>query len=111
MTVPVSWYLILSALLFALGTIGALTRRNGITIFLSIELMLNSVNLSLVAFARTAATRYGHLQLAAAYHGKLIVFFVLAVAAAEAAVGLALFIAIYRNRRTIDVNRMNLMRW
>lgn len=101
MTVPVSWYLLLSAVLFAIGAAGALTRRNGISIFLSIELMLNAGNLSLIAYAR----QWGD------HTGQLIVFFVMAVAAAEAAVGLALFIAIYRHRRTIDVNRMNLMRW
>lgn len=101
MTVPISWYLLLAAALFAIGTLGVLTRRNGITIFLSIELMLNSVNLSLVAYSR----------LLEQHTGQLIVFFVLAVAAAEAAVGLALFIAVYRHRHTIDVNRMNLMRW
>ena len=99
--IPVSWYLLLSALLFAIGTVGALTRRNGITIFLSIELMLNSVNLTLVAYSRLLDDRTG----------QLVVFFVLAVAAAEAAVGLALFIAVYRQRRTIDLNRINLMRW
>lgn len=99
--VPVSWYLLLSALLFAIGAAGALTRRNGISIFLSIELMLNAANLSIVAFARQLGD----------HTGQLIVFFVMAVAAAEAAVGLALFIAVYRQRRTIDVNRMNLMRW
>jgi NADH-quinone oxidoreductase subunit K len=99
--VPVSWYLLLAALLFAIGTAGALTRRNGITIFLSIELMLNSVNLTLVAYSRLLADQTG----------QVLVFFVLAVAAAEAAVGLALFIAIYRHRRTIDLNRMNLLRW
>lgn len=99
--VPVSWYLLLAALLFAIGTVGALTRRNGITIFLSIELMLNSVNLTLVAYSRMLGDQTG----------QVLVFFVLAVAAAEAAVGLALFIAIYRHRRTIDLNRMNLLRW
>ena len=101
MTVPLSWYLLLAAALFAIGAVGALTRRNGITIFLSIELMLNAANLTLVAYSRL----YGE------HTGQLIVFFVLAVAAAEAAVGLALFIAIYRHGRTIDVNRLNLMRW
>lgn len=101
MTVPVTWYLLLAAALFAIGTAGVLTRRNGITIFLSIELMLNAVNLSFVAYSRML----GELT------GQLVVFFVLAVAAAEAAVGLALFIAIYRHRRTLDINRMNLMRW
>ncbi|HYG61264.1 MAG TPA: NADH-quinone oxidoreductase subunit NuoK [Thermoanaerobaculia bacterium] len=99
--VPVSWYLLLSALLFAIGTAGALTRRNGISVFLSIELMLNAANLSLVAFARQFDE----------HTGQVIVFFVMAVAAAEAAVGLALFIAVYRQRRTIDINRINLMRW
>jgi len=101
MTAPISWYFLLAAALFVIGTLGALTRRNGITIFLSIELMLNSVNLILVACSRLL----GDLQ------GELIVLFVMAVAAAEAAVGLALFIAIYRHRHTIDTDRMNLMRW
>ena len=100
-SVPISWYLILAAALFSIGAAGALTRRNGITIFLSVELMLNAANLTLVAYAR----QFGE------HTGQLIVFFVMAVAAAEAAVGLALFIAIFRQRRTIDVNRMNLMRW
>ena len=99
--VPVSWYLLLAAVLFAIGTAGALTRRNGITIFLSVELMLNAANLTLVAYARQLGD----------HTGQIIVFFVMAVAAAEAAVGLALFIAVFRHRRTIDVNRMNLMRW
>ncbi len=101
MTVPVSWYLVLAGALFAIGTAGVLTRRNGITIFLSIELMLNSVNLTLVAYSRLWND----------HTGQLIVLFVLAVAAAEAAVGLALFIALYRHRKTLDINRMNLMRW
>jgi NADH-quinone oxidoreductase subunit K len=99
--VPISWYLLLSAVLFAIGTIGALTRRNGISIFLSVELMLNAANLTLVAYARQLDQ----------HTGQVIVFFVMAVAAAEAAVGLALFIAVFRQRHTIDVNRMNLMRW
>ena len=100
-SVPVSWYLLLAAALFAIGTIGALTRRNGISIFLSIELMLNAANLTLVAYSRQLDDRTG----------QLIVFFVMAVAAAEAAVGLALFIAVFRQQHTIDVNRMKLMRW
>lgn len=99
--VPATWYLALAALLFGIGSFGALTRRNGITIFLSIEMMLNAVNLSLVAYSR----QLGDLT------GQMVVFFVLAVAAAEAAVGLALFIAIFRHRRTIDMNRINLLRW
>jgi NADH-quinone oxidoreductase subunit K len=101
MTVPVSSYLLLAGVLFAIGTAGALTRRNGITIFLSIELMLNAANLVLVSYSRL------WLDLT----GQLVVFFVMAVAGAEAAVGLALFIAIFRQRRTIDLNRINLMRW
>jgi NADH-quinone oxidoreductase subunit K len=100
-SVPISWYLLLAAALFAIGAAGALTRRNGITIFLSIELMLNSVNLTLIAYSRLLED----------LTGQLVVLFVLAVAAAEAAVGLALFIAVYRHRRTIDLNRINLMRW
>ena len=100
-SVPVSWYLMLSGALFVLGAIGALTRRNGISIFLSIELMLNAANLTLAAYSRLHGDRAG----------QMVVFFALAVAAAEAAVGLALFIAVYRHGRTIDVNRMNLMRW
>ena len=107
--VPMTWYLTLAALLFAIGAFGALTRRSGITIFLSIELMLNSVNLWIVAYARIVGERSG--DLAAALNGQILVLFVVAVAAAEAAVGLALFIAIYRNRQTIDINRINLMRW
>ncbi len=101
MTVPIAWYMVLATVLFAIGTVGALTRRNGITIFLSIELMLNAVNLLIVAYSRLLGDQAG----------QVIVFFVLAVAAAEAAIGLALFIAVYRLRRTIDVNRLNLLRW
>ena len=109
MSVPIAGYLLLAGLLFAIGAMGALSRRNGITIFLSIELMLNSVNLWIVAYARIIGERTG--DLGAALNGRILVLFVIAVAAAEAAVGLALFIAIYRSRRTIDVNRLNLMRW
>ncbi|HLF57257.1 MAG TPA: NADH-quinone oxidoreductase subunit NuoK [Thermoanaerobaculia bacterium] len=101
MTVPVSWYLLLAAALFAIGVFGALTRRSGIAIFLSIELMLNAANLVLAAYARLLGER----------SGQMVVFFALAVAAAEAAVGLALFIAVFRLRKTIDIDRINLMRW
>ena len=101
MSVPIGWYMGLAAVLFSIGTVGALTRRNGITIFLSIELMLNAVNLLILSYARLLGDQAG----------QVIVFFVLAVAAAEAAIGLALFIAVYRLRRTIDVNRLNLLRW
>ena len=101
MTVPISWYLLLAAALFVIGAVGALTRRSGITMFLSIELMLNAANLTLVAYSRLLGDQ----------SAQIIVFFVLAVAAAEAAVGLALFIAIYRHAKTLDINRLNLMRW
>ena len=109
MTAPIFWYLALSAALFGIGTLGVLSRRSTITVFLSIELMLNSVNLSIVAFARSLGDRTG--DLAAILDGHVLVLMVIAVAAAEAAVGLALFIAVYRRRRTIDINRLNLMRW
>lgn len=101
MIVPVAWYMMLACLLFVIGALGALTRRSGITIFLSIELMLNAVNLLLVAYSRLLDDRTG----------QIIVLFVMAVAAAEAAVGLALFIAVYRRRRTIDADRLTLLRW
>ena len=98
--VPVSWYLVLSAVLFALGVTGFLVKRNIITVFMSIELMLNAVNLSFVAFA--AQLR----QL----NGQVFVFFVMVVAAAEAAVGLAIIIAVFRTRETLNVDRVNLLK-
>lgn len=101
MTVPLPYYIALSAVLFAIGVAGVLTRRNVIVIFMSVELMLNAVNLSFVAFAR-------HLGLGS---GQVIVFFVMAVAAAEVAVGLAIIIAVYRNRQTVDVGQVNLLKW
>ncbi len=94
-------YLILSAILFAIGTIGVLTRRNAIVIFMCVELMLNAVNLTFVAFSKYL----GNLD------GQVFVFFVMTVAAAEAAVGLALMIAFYRNRESIDVEDLNMMKW
>jgi len=100
-TVPIAWYLVLAIALFAIGAFGALTRRSGIAIFLSIELMLNSANLVLAAYARMLGDRAG----------QIVVFFALAVAAAEAAVGLALFIAVFRSRQTIDLDRITLLRW
>ena len=94
-------YLTVSAILFAMGTFGVLTRRNAIVIFMCIELMLNSVNLTFIALSR-------HLN---NLDGQIFVFFVMTVAAAEAAVGLALMIAFYRNRETIDVEEINLLKW
>nr|C6E8M5.1 RecName: Full=NADH-quinone oxidoreductase subunit K 2; AltName: Full=NADH dehydrogenase I subunit K 2; AltName: Full=NDH-1 subunit K 2 [Geobacter sp. M21] len=93
-------YLILSAILFAIGTIGVLTRRNAIVIFMCIELMLNAVNLTFIAFSR----HLGNID------GQVFVFFVMTVAAAEAAVGLALMIAFFKNRESIDVEDVNLMK-
>jgi NADH-quinone oxidoreductase subunit K len=109
--IPISqtWVLALSAALFAIGTLGVLLRRNGIAIFLSLELMLNSANLAFVAFAMTLAARPGGAE--AALSGQLFVFFVIGVAAAEAAVGLALFIALHRLKGAIDVDRVNILRW
>jgi NADH-quinone oxidoreductase subunit K len=109
--VPLSWYLILSAVLFSLGVLGFLLKRNIITIFMSIELMLNAVNLTFVAFAnywnQRAATLQNHIV---PLSGQVFVFFVMVVAAAEAAVGLAIIIAVYRTRETLNVDRVNLLK-
>ena len=99
-TVPISWYLVLSAVLFACGVTGFLIRRNIITIFMSIELMLNAVNLSFVAFA------YQWKQLS----GEVFVFFVMVVAAAEAGVGLAIIISVFRTRETLNVDKVDLLK-
>ncbi len=100
-SVPPALYLVLSAILFTIGVIGALTRRNAIVVFMCIELMLNSVNLSFITFSR-------FLQ---SMDGVLFAFFVIAVAAAEAAVGLAIFVMIYRSKETINVDEVNLLKW
>ena len=99
--IPIEWYLILSAIMFVIGVAGVLTRRNAIIIFMCIELMLNSVNLTFVAFS-------AYLGDAA---GQIIVFFVMAVAAAEAAVGLAIVIALFRNSQTVNINDVNILKW
>ncbi len=98
--VPVSYYFALSAILFALGALGVLIRRNPIIIFMSVELMLNAANLLFVAFART----YNSLN------GQIYVFFVIAVAAAEVAVGLALIVAIFHTKHSIDIDDMSSMK-
>ncbi len=98
--VPLSWYLLLSAILFSLGVIGFLIKRNLITVFMSIELMLNAVNLSFVAFA----CQWHEVR------GQIFVFFVMMVAAAEAAVGLAIIIAVFRARSTLAVDYIDLMK-
>ena len=98
--VPVSYYLVLSAVLFAIGVAAFIMKRNIITIFMSIELMLNAVNLTFVAFSNTLKNIDGHV----------FVFFVMVVAAAEAAVGLAIIIAIFRSRETLNADRANLLK-
>lgn len=98
--VPVAYYLVLSGILFGLGVVGFLLKRSVITIFMSIELMLNAVNLAFVTFS------YLHQQLSA----QIFVFFVIVVAAAEAAVGLAIIILVFRNRASLNVERVNLMK-
>ncbi|SPE26276.1 NADH-quinone oxidoreductase subunit K 2 [Candidatus Sulfotelmatomonas gaucii] len=98
--IPLNWYLLLSAVLFSLGVIGFLIKRNLITVFMSIELMLNAVNLTFVTFAYQWN----------AVKGQIFVFFVMMVAAAEAAVGLAIIIAVFRARGTLAVDRINLMK-
>jgi NADH-quinone oxidoreductase subunit K len=99
--VPISWYLILSAILFTLGAAGFIFKRNIITVFMSIELMLNAVNLTFVAFSHLLHN----------VNGQVFVFFVMVVAAAEAAVGLAIIILLYRNRRSLNVDDIDLMKF
>jgi NADH-quinone oxidoreductase subunit K len=95
--IPIQYFISLSAILFIIGILGVLIRRNAIIIFMSVELMLNSANLAFIAFARM----YQSLD------GQVFVFFVMAVAAAEVAVGLALIVAIFRNKQSIDVDQIN----
>ena len=99
--IPMSSYVILSAIIFFIGVIGVVTRRSIIVILLSIELMLNAVNINFVAFSHYMES----------ITGQVFVFFTLTVAAAEVAVGLALLIAIYRNRQTVNVEELDLMKW
>lgn len=101
MTVTIEYYLILSAFMFIVGVAGVLTRRNAIIVFMCIELMLNSANLTLVAFSSFLGSSVG----------QLFVFFVMAVAAAEAAVGLAIIIAIFRNKLTVNIDDINILKW
>ncbi|HYE95023.1 MAG TPA: NADH-quinone oxidoreductase subunit NuoK [Rubricoccaceae bacterium] len=100
MAVALNWYLALSAVLFTIGVLGVLLRRNAIVVFLSIELMLNAVNLTLVAFSQALGD----------VDGQILVFFVMSVAAAEAAVGLAIVIALFRNKETVNVDDLHLFR-
>ena len=108
--VPLSYYLVLSGILFACGVTGFLIKRNIITIFMSIELMLNGVNLSFVAFAAHWHMMAGETHGINPLSGQIFVFFVMVVAAAEAAVGLAIIIAVYRTRETLNVDQVNLLK-
>ncbi|MDF1543765.1 MAG: NADH-quinone oxidoreductase subunit NuoK [bacterium] len=99
--VPISAYLIVGVALFAIGTVGVLVSRNMIVLLMSVELMLNAANLCLITFSRSQNIMDGHA----------FVFLVLTIAAAEAAVGLAMVITLYRNRETINIDRFNLLKW
>ncbi len=101
--IPLEFYLIVAAILFATGVYGVLARRNAIALLMSIELMLNAVNINLVAFWRYISPER--------LNGQVFAIFVFAVAAAEAAVGLALIISIYRNRQTVAAEDINLLKW
>ena len=95
--IPINYYIILSAILFTMGVVGVLIRRNALIIFMSIELMLNASNLAIVAFS----------SILKSFSGQIFVFFVIAVAAAEVAVGLALIVEIFKSKRSIDVDQMS----
>lgn len=99
--IPIEYYLILSAFMFIVGITGVLIRRNAIVVFMCIELMLNSANLTLVAFASYLGSSVG----------QIFVFFVMTVAAAEAAVGLAIIIAIFRNKLNVNIDEINIFKW
>ena len=101
MTIPIEYYLVLSAFMFVVGVAGVLTRRNAIVVFMSVELMLNSANLTLIAFSSYLGNPVG----------QLFVFFVMTVAAAEAAVGLAIIIALFRNKLTVNIDEINILKW
>jgi len=104
MAVPLSWYLVVAAALFCIGLYGALSRRNAIGILMGVELMLNAVNVNLIAFWRHVEAARGTMA------GQVFAIIVIVVAAAEAAVGLALVIALYRGRKTVDVEDVDLMK-
>ena len=99
--VPLSWYTVLSAVVFSIGVLGFLIRRNVIIMLISIEIMLNAANISLAAFSHYTQDM----------RGQILVFFVIAVAAAEVAIGLAIIIALFRNKPTLNVDELNIMRW
>jgi len=99
--ITITHYMVLSAILFSMGTVGVLTRKNAIVVFMCVELMLNAVNLTFIALS----SHLGNMD------GQIFVFFIMTVAAAEAAVGLALMIAYFRNRESIDVEEFSLLKW
>jgi len=101
--VPVNYYLALAAILFTMGAMGVLIRRNSLVVFMSIELMLNAANLTFVTFARL----YSTVNPTSVFNGQIFVFFVMTVAAAEVAVGLALIVTIFRSRQSIDIDQLN----
>ena len=100
-SIPLGDVLLASGALFTVGIAGALLRRSAIAIFLSIEVMMNAANLALIGYGSALGTR----------EGQIVVFFVIAIAAAEASVGLAIFVTVFRHKETIDVNRINLLKW
>lgn len=110
--VPVTWFLLLGAAMFSLGTVGVIIRRNPVVVFMCIELMLNSVNLTFLTFARyqTGLNARPEQAMETAMSGQMMVIFVMAVAAAEVAVGLGIIMAIFRNRNEVDVDDMSVMR-
>ena len=99
--IPLNHYLLLSAFMFCVGVLGVLIRRNAIIVFMCIELMLNSVNLTLIAFSSFLGDPTG----------QMLVFFVMTVAAAEAAVGLAIIIALFRTKRSVNIDEINILKW
>lgn len=101
MTTPVAYFLVLSGILFAIGSVGVLVRRNALVMFMSVELQLNAANLALVAFSRM----HGNLD------GQVLAFFSMVVAAAEVVVGLAIIVAVYRRRQTVNVDELKELRW
>ena len=100
-TIPINYYILLSAVMFSIGVLGVMFRRNAIIIFMCIEIMLNAVNLLLVAFS----AQHGDAN------GQVFVFFIMAVAAAEVAVGLAILVMIYRNIKSVDIDMLNKIKW
>ncbi|HEY7668964.1 MAG TPA: NADH-quinone oxidoreductase subunit NuoK [Actinomycetota bacterium] len=101
MSTPIAYFLVLSAILFAIGSVGVLVRRNALVMFMSVELQLNAANLALVAFSRM----HGNLD------GQVLAFFSMVVAAAEVVVGLAIIVAVYRRRQTVNVDELKELRW